>query len=184
MPIVVTRNPAAGQHCDGCKERRSVLAWTVNSTDGSVGGWQARGTVHLCRACLLDAADGLEGKRFIKVISETLKAANITVPHNASFDDLSQLLADNDLEYPGEGEGGTPPAPAPPAVDKAPTPIEAARQRADEAGVPFVPTMNTAAIDKRIAMWAKADELGIDLADELTNNEADEVLANSRAASG
>ena len=211
MSIRTNQNEPTATECNRCDRLRSCISFTKMIHDST--GWRAQGTFTLCRDCLRSLADELAGVRHVKVMATMLRDAGIALPPDARHDQLSALLDEHDLPYPGAGgemefdPAAVPDAaPAEPAAESAPvateqsddqsadatedenagtgllTAVQIARQRADDAGVPYGKSMNAANVTRRIDIWGRAKAIGIDLPDDATTTEAEDIVLNSELA--
>ncbi len=203
MPIRTNQNEPTATDCNRCERLRSCVSFTKMVNDST--GWRAQGTFTLCRDCLRLKADELAGVRHVKVMAVVLRDAGIALPQDARHEQLSALMDEHEVSYPGEGgELEFDPAPAPePDPDPVPQPesdpapdestdenagtgllnaIEIARKRAEDAGVPFQKNMNAPNIERRIDIWARAKALAIDLPDDAMTTEAEDIVINSELA--
>ncbi|MFA7295780.1 MAG: hypothetical protein WC211_01175 [Dehalococcoidia bacterium] len=173
MAIRVNRNVATATACVVCSVRAVCASWTVlENTDGL--GWRSAGTVTICPTCLREAADIAEVQVRRGDIEARLRAAGHSVPYNATLAELVERA---------EAVGITVPGAAPTAGTTAAR--TEALAAAAAAGVPLGPsadTMVTAEIQRRIAVWAEADALGVSLLDTFTTEEAAEVVSAATRA--
>ena len=172
MAIRVNRNVATATACVVCSVRAVCASWTVlENTDGL--GWRSAGTVTICPTCLREAADIAEVQVRRGDLEARLRAAGHSVPYNATLAELVERA---------EAVGITVPGAAPRAGTTARTEALAA---AAAAGVPLGPgadTLVTAEIERRVAVWADADALGVSLLDTFTTEEAADVVAAAARA--
>jgi hypothetical protein len=175
---IISRNQPGGGQCSNCQVLTTTVSWTFQHQRGIA--WQNVGTVHLCRPCMVQQAEAIEGLRFNRPMIDTLKAHEVEVPHNASSEWLNAALDEHGLTYPGED--GKPQGRA------AEGPRRGTRawwaDKASAADVPLLDDQTIEQIETRIGIWQQARERQISLPDDMSNEDALAALQASVEAAG